>query len=118
MYYCQNCGAEFERPARCREAVGEYMGRTAYEDFEACPNCGSEEIDEMKKCEICGEHVPEHKMAACVTRDVCEDCCRALESVAAAVLYKELSAEEYEVIAEWLDLPELECEKAKRRRAL
>ena len=43
MYYCQNCGAEFERPERRREDVGEYMGRTAYEDFDACPNCGSEE---------------------------------------------------------------------------
>lgn len=116
MYYCMDCGAEFDLPERHREDVGEYMGRTAYEDFYACPFCGSEEIDEMMKCEICGEHVPYHKMAAGVRRDVCEDCCRELETAAAAILYKELSAEDYEIIAEWLDLPELECENAKRRR--
>lgn len=105
MYYCQNCGTEFERPDRRREAVGEYMGRTAYQDFDACPSCGSEEIDEMKKCEICGEHVPKHKMASCVTRDVCEDCCRELEEVAARVLHDTLEPESFEIISEWLDLP-------------
>lgn len=111
MYYCQNCGAEFELPERRREDVGEYMGRTAYEDFYVCPSCGSDDVDEMMKCEICEEYVPAHKMAAGVTRDVCEECCRELETVAAAVLYKELSAEDYEIISEWLDLPELESEK-------
>lgn len=108
MWHCMECGAEFELPARRREDVGEYMGRPAYEDFYACPFCGSDEVDEMMKCEICEEYVPAHKMAAGVRRDVCEECCRELETVAAAVLHKELPAEEYEIIAEWLDLPKAE----------
>ena len=105
MYYCQNCGAEFERPDRCREDIGEYMGRTAYEDFYVCPSCGSDDVDEMMKCELCGEYVPAHKMAAGVRRDVCEECCRELEEVAARVLHDALEPESFEIISEWLDLP-------------
>lgn len=105
MFQCRQCGAEFFSPATKRDPVGEYMGRAAYEESMACPECGSGHIDECRRCEICGELVPEFKMAVGVRRSVCEDCCLELESVASKALRDALPPDEFEILAQWLDLP-------------
>lgn len=65
MYYCENCREEFDEPR---------IEKTTYEDFyeigaefpnktemnlEKCPYCGSDEFEEMTKCEQCGEYCRE-----------------------------------------------------------
>lgn len=65
-YYCGNCGA----------VVSEDEVLTHYErdemhphgEWMVCPNCKEEELEDMAKCEICGDEItPEHRY--CVTCD-------------------------------------------------
>lgn len=55
MFYCFDCGAEFEEPATKYEDHGEYWGAPAREAFGACPVCGSTDYDAMRRCDRCGE---------------------------------------------------------------
>ena len=48
MYKCNHCGEEFEVPRTERQLMGEYFGDKAYENYEVCPECGSDEWDEKK----------------------------------------------------------------------
>ena len=45
-YYCNNCGRfiEEEDLDTREECVGEFWGRPAYEKFDVCPHCGSDEV--------------------------------------------------------------------------
>lgn len=54
MWKCYDCGATFEEPATYQENVGDFWGAPAYESFDCCPNCKSddiEDIDEEKEYE-------------------------------------------------------------------
>ena len=67
MYWCFSCSNYFEYPKLVHEAIGECCGQVAYEDYDACPNCGSMDVSsECKECPICGEPVFEG--------EYCEDC--------------------------------------------
>ncbi len=48
MYYCEDCGAEFENPASYEETIGEFWGFPARETFYVCPECGSDRYDEVE----------------------------------------------------------------------
>lgn len=45
MYRCNDCGADFEKPK---------IERDDWEEYYVCPRCGSEELDEMQPCAVCG----------------------------------------------------------------
>lgn len=54
MWTCDNCGAEFEEPEVERVCWEDYFGVSSmfasynYGDITVCPNCGSEDIEEME----------------------------------------------------------------------
>lgn len=45
MYRCNDCGADFGNPK---------IERDDWEEYYVCPRCGSEELDEMQPCAVCG----------------------------------------------------------------
>jgi DNA-directed RNA polymerase subunit RPC12/RpoP len=51
MYYCEECGAEFENPATYEETIGEFWGFPARETFYVCPECGSDMYDDERERE-------------------------------------------------------------------
>ena len=61
MWYCNDCKSEFEEPQRTRESFEEFYGVSHlfpdnhYFIHETCPKCGSDEIEEMRECDYCGE---------------------------------------------------------------
>ena len=73
MFYCFDCGAEFEEPATQYENQGEFWGAPAWEAFGACPECGSTEIDEMRRCQRCGEWTIEGEWADVYLCPICYD---------------------------------------------
>lgn len=52
MYICNNCGSAFEEPETVRYCKDEFngtddlFGNWQYGEYAACPDCGSEEIEE------------------------------------------------------------------------
>ena len=60
MFYCFDCGSEFEEPATHYESR-EFWGAPVQEAFGACPVCGSTDYDKMERCERCGEWVIDYK---------------------------------------------------------
>lgn len=63
-YYKCACGAEFEEFATGYTGV-EYAGVRETEGV--CPSCGGSDVDEGRKCEICGEWFDGHGY-------MCDDC--------------------------------------------
>lgn len=88
MYYCENCKSEFEEPIKEKTSFENYYGVdhlfSDSHDFtlEKCPHCGSEEIEEMKTCERCGEFcryedlLDTEELARGGIGDICPDCYR------------------------------------------
>lgn len=48
MYKCNHCGEEFDTPRLQKYLMGEYFGDKAYENYEVCPRCMSEDWDEKR----------------------------------------------------------------------
>lgn len=67
MYKCLNCGETFSSPDSVRDFESEYFGRTVTHYMNVCPSCGSDDFEEMDKCEICGEYID---AGSCL----CENC--------------------------------------------
>ena len=63
MYKCMHCGHEFDEPHK------DYDRGTGYTDCE-CPNCGSEDFEEVAECKLCGSYHVEDEMA----HGVCKTC--------------------------------------------
>lgn len=57
MYQCMNCGQMFVSPNIENDFTSEYWGATVTHTTSVCPYCGSDEFDEMDKCDICGEYI-------------------------------------------------------------
>lgn len=53
MYKCVDCGKIFkvEDSKVVEECVGEFWGQPAYERWDACPNCSSQNLEEYKGVE-------------------------------------------------------------------
>ncbi len=47
-YKCNECEAEFNEPDSYSECMGEFWGMPAYEYFDCCPVCKSDDIEELK----------------------------------------------------------------------
>ena len=62
MWECNDCHEEFETPSKEKMAFETYYGVSNlfqdrnYFDLLTCPHCGSEDIEELKTCDICGEY--------------------------------------------------------------
>lgn len=67
MYLCVNCGEMFDCPESARDFDSEYFGRSVTHYTDVCPQCGSDDIEEMDRCEICGEYIKQGE-------DLCEWC--------------------------------------------
>lgn len=65
MYYCNDCNNEFEEPVNRKTTYEREYGvsdlfQTQHEYLVTeCPVCGSDDIEEMKICDCCGEWVPD-----------------------------------------------------------
>lgn len=88
MYYCRNCKEEFDEPKVCKISYEEYYGcehlfnDTHITTIEKCIYCGSEEFEEMEKCNKCGEYCREcdfvdtDEMVGGGIGYICYDCAR------------------------------------------
>lgn len=52
MYRCNDCNKLFEEPKQVTELMGEYWGHPAYQEFCYCPECDSEDIEEITENSI------------------------------------------------------------------
>ena len=66
-YYCYDCGKIMDEDELLTKTVEYSHGELV--DEAICPYCGSDEVDEAKVCELCGEAMPTDKLGEC-----CEDC--------------------------------------------
>lgn len=55
MYICEYDHV-FDDPETERDKIGECFGSPAYQDFEYCPVCGSENFGEADICDNCGRY--------------------------------------------------------------
>ena len=70
MYYCKNCGFEFEEPEKTYET--HIFSDTPFEVLYLCPNCRSSNFREknITHCRCCGSRLP----AGCI--EYCSESCR------------------------------------------
>ena len=68
MFKCLNCDYEFEEPKR-KEVLFEthfkvenLFGGRHKMDLLICPNCNSQDIEELQKCDICHEYFLEDEL--------------------------------------------------------
>lgn len=74
MYYCNNCKGYIEELEERSENLGECHGRPAWRDYKACPDCGSDDVEECKKCLICGEYFAPDRV-----EEICSDCMQIMD---------------------------------------
>lgn len=71
MIFCERCGRDFsEDEADIRREHHNEVPGSPYEEWIACPYCGSTELGDMEQCELCGESFVARDMIG----GVCEDC--------------------------------------------
>lgn len=65
MYYCTDCGKEFENPKVRYERHG--MGEAPFEEYLYCPHCSSDSIKEetLRYCRCCGRKLPDKRRWYC-----------------------------------------------------
>lgn len=47
IYRCNDCEATFTEPDTYKECIGEFWGMPAYQEFGCCPQCGSDDYEEV-----------------------------------------------------------------------
>lgn len=52
MFECNDCGALFTEPETYRKCMGEFWGMPAYEEFGRCPECRSDDFEEMTDYDV------------------------------------------------------------------
>ena len=57
MYICMNCQTMFDSPDEVEDFTSEFWGARVRHMTSVCPNCGSDDFEEMDKCEVCGEWI-------------------------------------------------------------
>lgn len=80
MLKCR-CGTMFDSPDYAEDFSSEYFGRRVTHYMGVCPSCGSDDYDEMDKCEICGEWIDPGE-------EVCECCKESIEDLASEIREK------------------------------
>lgn len=67
MYFCNRCKETFDSLDAVYDFSSEAWGQTVRHYRSVCPHCGSDDYDEMDKCEICGEYIMPGE-------GICENC--------------------------------------------
>ncbi len=67
MYKCNNCGAVCTEPDTIYDSVPYGSTYVDYPSGDKCPSCGSDDIEEVEECKMCGEW-------AAVEYDLCQNC--------------------------------------------
>ena len=78
MYKCSSCGAEFETPNSVPDFNSEYWGTRVTHYTGVCPSCGSDDYDEMDRCDICRTYIE-------AGTDLCENCKELVEDLAGSI---------------------------------
>ena len=83
-WFCAECDEVFDETeirTKTTWSNSNYIGHGGdYPETESyCPYCGSSEIYECEKCELCGEEVPQTDYIA--GKDVCPDCKQKLSEI-------------------------------------
>lgn len=81
MYICERCQETFDFPNVETDFTSEYFGAIVNHKIGVCPYCGSDEIDEMDKCDICGEWIAPGE-------ELCENCHDLIRDIADEVKRK------------------------------
>lgn len=71
----------FDSPDYVEDFSSEYFGRRVTHYMGVCPSCGSDDFEEMDKCEICGEWIDPGA-------EVCECCKESIEDLASEIREK------------------------------
>lgn len=73
QYKCEWCGRVFTEPD-CKRERDWHSEVGCYEEYDTyiCPQCGSEELEEGKECQLCGNFMQN-------TDDVCDVCDKAMD---------------------------------------
>ena len=75
MYICMNCQTMFDSPNEVEDFTSEFWGARVRHMTSVCPYCGSDDFDEMDKCEICGEDINPGE-------ELCENCRGLIKDIA------------------------------------
>ena len=83
-WFCDDCGETFEETEITTKTTwshSDYIGHGGdFPETESyCPYCGSSEIYECERCELCGSEVP--KTIYVAGKDICKDCGDKLASI-------------------------------------
>lgn len=72
MTLCLDCGAVFEQ---AREAVERHgLDSPPYEHIFVCPRCGSTDLRETYRCDLCGEWITENYIKTSHGSRICGEC--------------------------------------------
>ena len=74
MLKCR-CGTMFDSPDYVEDFSSEYFGRRVTHYMGVCPNCGSDDFEEMDKCEVCGEWIDPGE-------ELCDNCRGLIKDIA------------------------------------
>lgn len=78
MFLCANCGQTFDSPKDVADFTSEYWGERVTHYTPACPYCGSDDFDRMRKCVVCGEDIsPDERL--------CDNCRELIRDVADSI---------------------------------
>ena len=106
-WFCEDCGETFEEneiPTKTTWSNSNYIGHGGdFPETESyCPCCGSSEIYECERCELCGSEVP--KTIYVAGKDMCPDCKEQLDQIMKALImditgqFQEIDSEDAEEI--------------------
>ena len=66
---CEDCGEVFKADDAARRPSRLEDGLLPWDGVTLCPFCGSEELVELRKCELCGDPITDDESS-----NLCEDC--------------------------------------------
>ena len=75
MYICMNCQTMFDSPDSVEDFTSEFWGASVRHYASVCPNCGSDDFEEMDKCVVCGEWINPGE-------ELCENCRGLIKDIA------------------------------------
>lgn len=55
MFICNDCGAMYDSLEKFHEYIDD--DGHEYNIYYGCPNCRSDNVDQLCKCDLCGEYV-------------------------------------------------------------
>ena len=101
IYYCNHCGKEFQEP----EYNADYTGVKAPDgtcevmEYQVCPSCWSDDIEERQRCDLCGDRLAKKGS------DFCNECLTIIETGIRAFLrrYQGECGADYETIMDAFD---------------